>query len=160
MPVFIDHNNAVLRLGGETIERVTGLSDDNPPVELPEVTLSEQTYGPDGTMYAQATGRQGGEVKVKLLPVSPTVARWLGIYASILKGTRVVWNGSYTHHIVVVSDSGSRRHEATVTFRGGVLKMATPGVVPGVNNIFTFEFEQIIPDASLWNPTTAPSLAG
>ena len=151
MAVLIDHRNSVLRLGGAEVTRATGLSDDDPPVELPEITLSEQVFGKDGTMYAMATGRQGGEVKVKLLPTSPTTARWLNVYASIIKGARVLWNGSYTQEFHITSEEGERVYNYVSTFRGGVLKMATPGVVPGVNAIFTFEFERIIPDFTLAN---------
>ena len=144
---IIDHRNAVLVIGGETLTTVTGLSDDNPPVELPEIPLYETHVGYDGTMYAQGTGRQGGEVKIKLLPTSPTNVRWLNIHAQIQKGMHVIFRGTYNYQLHAIDGNGRELvQDYGFTLSGGVMKMGPPGIIAGMNGIWTFEFEKITPD--------------
>ena len=129
------------------VDRRDWPSADKPPVELPEIELYETEYGYDGQMYATATARQGGDVKVKLLPTSPTNARWLGIHAQIQKGIHVIFHGSYRYDTLI----GGVQQSWGWTMRGGVMKMAMPGMVAGANGIWTFAFEQIIPDFTAAN---------
>ena len=152
MATIIEHRNAVLVLGGETLTRVSGLSDDNPPIELPDIPLYETHFGNDGTMYAMGTSIQGGDVKVKLLPTSQTNARWLAVHALIQKGVHMIWHGTYHYDTVV----GGLQQSWGFTMRGGVLKSAPPGMVAGANGVWTFAFEQIIPDTLAANFSPAP----
>ena len=109
----------MLVLGGETLTRVSGLSDDNPPIELPDIPLYETHFGHDGTMYAMGTSMQGGDVKVKLLPTSQTNARWLGVHAQIQKGVHIIWHGLYHYDTVV----GGLQQSWGFALRGGVTEV-------------------------------------
>ncbi len=115
--------------------RITGFSDDDPPVELPDIELAEETFGQDGTMYVRGTAKQGGEVMVKLLPTSPQTKWLMRKHAEIQSGARVEWEGTY----------GDPTLNYKTLLRGGVLKSAPPGISPGKNAEFTFVFEQLIP---------------
>ena len=132
-PNQFSHSHQILIINGE---RVTALSDDANPVELPQITLVEENFGSDGIMYAMATSIKGGEVKVKLQPNSPQVKTWMRDFAQIQQGARINYTGSYGD-----SDLGYN-----TAFRGGFLKMAPPGISPGVTAEFTFVFEELVPE--------------
>ena len=132
-PTQLSHSHQVLIINGE---RVSGLAPGDNPVELPTITLVEEEYGSDGIMYTMATSVKGGEVKVKLQPTSATVQTWMRDFARIQQGERIAYNGSY----------GDSELGYNTALRGGVLKMAPPGVTPGVNAEFTFVFEECVPE--------------
>ena len=91
-PNMLSHSHQQLIMNGE---RVSGLSDDDNPVELPNITLVEENYGSDGIMYVMGTSIKGGEVKVKLQPTSPHVKQWMRDFAQIQQGAVINYNGSY-----------------------------------------------------------------
>lgn len=132
-PTQLSHSNQTLIINGE---RVSALSDDDNPVELPQITLTEENFGSDGTMYTVGTSIRGGEVKVKLQPTSPQVKTWMRDFARIQQGEQINYDGSY----------GDPELDYTTVMRGGFLKMAPPGITPGVNAEFTFVFEELIPE--------------
>ena len=137
----LSHIHSVLTINGS---RVQGLSDDDVPVELPDIDISEAKFGKDGTMYTIGSGMKGGEVIIRLLPTSVTASDWLREHARIQTGEVVKWDG-------VWSDSNLGY---STLMRGGVLKKAPPGIHPGKNCEFTFTFEQLIPqfDGASFDP--------
>ena len=148
MPAVIMSNlSQVLIINGE---RVTGLAEDDPPVEMPEIELYSEKFGQDGTMYVMTTSRRGGEVVVKLAPSSPFVKKWLGLHARILSGERIPISGEY-------GDPGLK---FSSLLRNGVMKQSPSGVSPGKTAEFTFVFEEIIPNydnAAFGNPNFPPA---
>ena len=133
MSTQLSHRSAVLILNGT---RITGLSDDDPPVEFEEVELATAVFGMDGGMYTNDTGKRGGEVTVKLLPASPST-KWLMRHAARIKGgARVNWSGSYGDPVLSYK----------VALNGGVLTKPPTAIVPGQSANFVFTFEEITPD--------------
>ena len=132
-PNQLSHRHQVLIINGEY---VTGLADDDNPVELPVTQLVEEKFGKDGTLYVVATNVRGGEVKIKLQPTSQQTKTWLRDHARIQQGERINYTGSYGD-----SDLGYNTR-----LEGGFLKMAPHGISPNVNAEFTFIFEELIPE--------------
>ncbi len=133
MPTQLTHAHQVLIMNGV---RVTGLADDENPVELPSIVLAEVKFGKDGTMFPMGTSMQGGEVMVKLLPTSPQVKDWMRKHAQIQQGARINWSGSY----------GDSQLGYSTLLEGGVLTEAPSGITPGGSSVeFKFQFEQITP---------------
>ena len=139
MPAIISHRHQKFLWGldgGAMLQEAKGLSDDDPPVEIPIIDFYREKWGQDGTLYITDTARQGGEVKVKLLPTSETVKEWMNIITRIMEdGFRPIFTAVY----------GDEELDYQCDMWGGVLKMAPPNVVPGVTVEFTFLFEQLIP---------------
>ena len=127
--------------------QITGFADEDPPVEMPIIEVETETWGKDGTLFTATTGRQGGEVKIKLLPVSVSTKYLMRKHAEILKGERYSWSGIYGDLIVGYHS----------LLKGGRLKMAPVTVSPEVTAEFTFVFEQIIPafDTVKFEPSPA-----
>ena len=117
--------------------RVTGYSDDSPPVEFPDIELLQETWGPDGTLHLLSTGRKGGEVMVKLLPTSAFVEHLLRWHADIQGDENLEFEGTYA----------DARLNFSCLMRGGKLKICPPAVVPGETFEATFVFEELIPQA-------------
>ena len=132
-PHTLSHRHQKLVLNGDL---VTGLSDDDPPVDIPQIEVAKATFGADGTMYAVGTAMAGGEVTVKLLPVSPQVATWMQLFAQIQRGAKIIWNGTYEDFELGYG----------CKLIGGVLLEAPPNIVPGQNAEFKFSFEQLVPE--------------
>jgi len=133
MTTQLSTRSSILILNGV---RITGFSDDDNPVEFSESELATVKFGQDGTMYSNATGNQGGEMTVKLLPSSPS-AKWLMRHAARIKaGAVIYWNGSY----------GDPTLNYKVTLRGGVMTKPPNAIVPGTDPAFMFTFEEIVPD--------------
>ena len=132
-PNYLSHAHQVLVVNGE---RVTNLATGDNPVELPQIPIVEEEFGSDGTMYVNGTSIKGGEVKVKLQPTSPQVKQWMRDFAEIQQGARINYTASY----------GDTELGYSTTMRGGFLKMAPPGITPGVTAEFTFVFEELIPE--------------
>lgn len=127
--------------------RITGLADEDPPVEMPIIEVETETWGKDGTLYTDSTGRRGGEVKVKLLPTSVSTKHLMRKFAEIQGGRRINWEGFY-------GDILLNQHSL---LRGGRMKMAPATISPGVTAEFTFVFEEIIPsfDSAEFEPSPA-----
>ena len=134
MPNQIDHRSYSLKLNGV---QITGLADEDPPVQLPVIDLNDPTFGKDGLMYPQGTSMQGGDVIVKLAPTSPSTARLLNWVTSIMNGERLRFYGEF-------GEAGSGTKTWT-EMEGGVLKSSPPGIMPGQTAEFTFTFEKLIP---------------
>ena len=132
MTTQLSHIHSVLTMNGEQVQ---GLSGDDVPIDLPQMGLAMTRRGMDGTLYALGTGTVGGEVRISLLPTSTTAKAWMIIVRGIQNGDIVDWNGEW------------RNTETTynIQLRGGVLLEAPPGVHPGKNCEFRFDFEQIFP---------------
>ena len=128
----LSHVHSILRMNGQKVE---GLADDDVPIELPDIDLAEITFGKDGAMYSNGTGRRGGEVMVKLLPTSVTAKEWLRDHAQIQNGTVLTYEGIW---------EDANLNYSTV-LRGGVLTKAPAGIHPGKNVEFTFTFEETVP---------------
>ena len=144
MAQMISNRSARLIINGET---VSGLSKDDPPVELPLINLVDEDYGNDGTLLAYGTAMRGGPVKVKLQPTSPQVKSWMRLHAQIQAGAIVNFNGVY----------GDPRLGFDTLLRGGFLKEARPGVSPKQDAEFTFIFEETVPQFD--NAKFSPSFA-
>lgn len=133
MTTQLSTRSSILILNGV---RITGFSDDDNPVEFDESELATVKFGQDGTLYANATGKQGGEMTVKLLPSSPST-KWLMRHAARIKaGAVIYWNGSY----------GDPSLNYKATLRGGIMTKPPNAIVPGTDPSFMFTFEEIIPD--------------
>ena len=139
----LSHINSVLTMNGT---RVQGLSDDDLPVELPDIQLAEAKYGKDGTMYTIGSGMKGGDVIVRLLPSSRTGAEWIKMHAEIQSGEVIDWEGIWQDSHLGYS----------TLLRGGVLTTAPSGVHPGKNLEFTFAFEEVLPQFDGANFDPAP----
>ena len=136
MPELLSHRQTILMMDyGTGLMKVQGFSDDDPPVELPDIPLLDETFGQDGTMYALGTSMQGGEVTVHLGPSSPTAVAWIRLLAQAQQGAVIEWNGTYDDVL----------NNYSTKFSGGFLKSGPPGITPGKNNDFVFVFEQITP---------------
>lgn len=146
MPTILSSRHAELTINGH---RFTGFSDDDPPVEFPDIELITTMRGRDGAMYASDTAIQGGEVTVKLLPTSQSAKQVLRWMTEILRGGRMLFQGSYADTELGYS----------VQLKGGMLKTAPPSVVPGKTYEATFEFEQLLPDYDGANFAPAPQVA-
>ena len=142
-PTQLSNRHAILTLNGR---RITAFSDDEPPVELPEIELAKTTRGQDGSMYATGTAAKGGEVMVKLLPTSPDTKWLMRKHAQIQNGARITFKGSY----------GDSEIGYKVLLRGGVLVKAPAGISPGKNVEFTFDFEEVIPQFDAMRTSRAP----
>lgn len=129
------HLHQVLILNGH---RFTGLSDDDPPIDVPDIDLLEYKYGMDGTMHTKSTNVKGGEVPVKLLSSSLSAKFLLTQFSLIQGGARILWSGSY----------GDADLGYSVQMLGGKLLRCPPSVVPGKTFEAVFVFEQLIPEYS------------
>ena len=120
--------------------RVRGWSEDGDVITIPDVTFAEVVRGADGQLMAQSTADQGGEVVLKLLPISPSCQYFMQQVARILRGAQIIWNGSIDY-----SQLGFRAQ-----FSRGVMTMGPVGQTLGKSSAaareFTFEFESIIPN--------------
>ena len=131
--------------------RVAGYADESPPVEMPIIEIETVVWGKDGTMMTNSTGRQGGEVKVKLLGTSTTTKFLMREWARIQRtGETVNWEGTY----------GDTLLNYRSLLRGGRLTMAPVTVSPEVTAEFTFVFEQIIPQFDTARFVTEPLVVG
>ena len=144
MPNELSHRQCELILNAH---RFTGFSDDDPPVDFPAIDLTKIQYGQDGTLYATDTGRQGGEMMVKLAPSSPSaqrIARW---FRERQQGARRTFSGTY----------GDPGLGYSLTLEGGKLVSAPPIVVPGQTYEAKFSFERLIPqmDGAQFDPAPA-----
>ena len=116
--------------------RVEGLSDDDTPIEMPDIDLVEVTRGKDGTMSTMGTNAKGGEVTIRLLPTSRTALLFMKWHSQMQNGAVINVEGTWED----VENGYSS------VLRGGVLKTAPAGISPGKNLEFVFEFEEILPD--------------
>lgn len=132
MTTQLSYLHSVLIINGE---RVTGFSEDDVPVELPDIDLSEAIFGQDGTMYTSGTAIIGGEVMVRLLPTSPAIPRFLRFHSEIQQGARIDFEGSWAD-----PDLGY-----STLMQGGVLRVCPPGISPNKTFEMTFDFEKLIP---------------
>ena len=141
MPTQLSHLKQVLILNGK---RVSGLADEDPPIEFPQIQLLEDTWGKDGTLYTVATEILGGEVTIKLLPTSPDVKRFLRWFAQIQNRRRIRFEGSY----------GDSELNYSTLMQGGEMKECPPTIVPGQSFEAMFVFEKLIPqyDSARFDP--------
>ena len=132
MPSQTSHLKQTLEINGTV---VTGLADDDPPVDIPEIELITTKFGQDGTLYAHATEVVGGEVMVKLLPTSQFAATVLRWNAEIQNGARLIFSGNY----------GDPELGYSMQMEGGVLTKCPPSVIPNKTFECTFMFEELRP---------------
>ena len=147
MPDMISNRTQTLVLNGD---RVTGFSDANPAVEVPEVTNVEETFGQDGRMYIQGTNMRGGEMVVHLQATSPMVPKWMRMHARIQNGDRSPDLYGLT------AEFGDTTLGYNLRCEGGILKMARQGISPGQDADFTFLFEEMIIEYDNVTFTPAP----
>lgn len=133
MPTESGHRHCKLVLNGTEI---SGFGDDPRPVELPEAELIKTKVGADGALYGNASGMRGGEVKIKLAPTSPSTKFLMQKVTEIHEGARIEWNGSYGDSVL----------NYTTELKGGLLTKGPKGIEPETDAVFTFYFEELIPD--------------
>lgn len=133
MPTILSHRHIELVINGH---RFDGYADDDSPVEFPDMELVDTQRGKDGTLYGTDTAMIGGEVTVKLLPVSQSAIRVLRWFDEIQRGARLEFEGNY----------GDAELNYSAQMRGGFLKRCPAMIDPGKTFEVVFEFEQIIPD--------------
>ena len=111
--------------------------------------------GADGQMFASSTGERGGEVGIKLLPVSRSHRFMQQQMAQILGGQTVRWNGTVENSAQGFSTS----------LRNGVLKTGPAGNTVGkgsaANREYLFHFEVVLPnyDGAIFAGTPLAPLA-
>ena len=134
MPPHLNFRNQILTMNGA---RVSGLSDDDVPVDIPVIEVLTEVFGQDGTLYTRGNAKRGGPVTVKLLPISLHTKIWIRQFTEIMQdGAEIEYNGSW----------GNPEKGYTTLLRNGALKSAPPAISPGVNPEFMFVFEEIIPE--------------
>lgn len=131
--------------------RFQGWSDDDPPVEFPDIDLVNVVTGKDGAAYYSDTGMLGGEVTIKLLPTSESAKRCLRWLEERDSGARLEFEGTY----------GDSEIGFSAALRGGALRTCRPATVPDQNFEVVFHFEEIIPDydAAQFSPAPAVTAA-
>lgn len=127
-----DWRDVDIIIGGH---RVEGLSDDDNPVEVADVTHIEEKYGHDGKMYAMATGRKGTQVTLRVFPNSNTAMQCASWHAQMTGGNYIELDGSIINHGAGTS----------LSLRGGFLKTSRPISTPGNTTEATFVFEEATP---------------
>ena len=141
--------HSVCILGGH---RVVGWGEDGDAITLPDITVAETVVGADGKLMAQSTGDQGGEVTLKLLPISPSCQFFMQQFAAILRGAQIVWDGSIDY-----GPLGAR-----VILQRGVLTAGPAGQTIGKSSAamreWTFMFETIIPNYDAANFSGPPPI--
>ena len=143
MPNQLSHLHSRLTINGNRIE---GLSDNDVPVELPDIELFTVKRGKDGTMYSMGTGAKGGPVIIRLLPTSRSAVLFLKWHSQIQTGMALEFDGSWQD-----TENGYSSQ-----LRGGVMTEAPSGLHPGKDAEFKFEFEEIIPEMDGANFDPAP----
>ena len=143
MPTELSHAHHILIINGE---RVTGLSDDDPPVEFDRIPLSEIKWGQDGTMYVHGTARKGGMMTVKLLPTSEWAKKFQRWTAQVQAGSRLDFTGRY----------GDNELGLGVSLDGGKITEIPPSVVPNQTFEVSLAFERITPNADAAVVTASP----
>jgi len=133
MPTILSYRHLELIINGHRFE---SWSDDDTPVEFPEITFADTVIGRDGTMSVTDTGNLGGELVVNLLPTSKSAQRIIQWIQERNRGERQFFDGTFSD-----TETGF-----SVQLKGGILKMAKPTVTPGETYTATFEFEQLVPD--------------
>lgn len=104
----------------------TGWSDAEDALGMPgDIELSIEKVGADGLAVGQGTGNKGGEVTLKLMPNSPSVAFMSNLIKRQQQGIPIVYNGSWTHGV-----SGEK-----VYLKGGFLKRGPKGTIMGKGNV-------------------------
>ena len=130
-------SNTTLILNGHTF---TGWSEDADALSMPTVDLAVITRGGDGRLTASDTGNRGGPVIVKLQPTSESAKFLMNSISTARTGGRIKWNGYARYNDTNV----------TVALTTGVLVNGPLGPTVGKGAsaplVFTFEFEDIIPD--------------
>ena len=142
--MFISLEGTTFILNGHVVE---GWSEATDALSLPDIELAQVQRGADGKMVASSTGNKGGEVQIKLLANSPSCQFLMQQMAQIMRGARVVWEGSIHN-----AQAGF-----SVTLGRGVLMTAPAGQTMGKGDVpervFVFEFETVLPnyDAAIFS---------
>ena len=132
-PVYFSNTSTVLALNGVRIE---GFSNDDPPVEFPDIQLVEEMFGRDGHMYVMGTGLRGGDVVIKLLPTSPSIPAFMDRHAMMQLGRDPgFYYGEYS----------DRNLGFSTYMYGGYIKQCPPAVSPGKTFEVTLVFQELRP---------------
>jgi len=132
MSKFISAASVTVTLNTITI---TGFSDSETAIELPEIILANEKVGADGQLTASGTGTRGGEVSVELLPTSRSVILLSSLAEQMKKGAHLNFNGTIASNL-----NGS-----SVQLINGFLKSYPPypplgkGAVGNMKYVFFFE---------------------
>ena len=132
--------------------RIEGWADESPPIDFPEIEMIEAMYGRDGTLYGAETGRQGGEVTLKLLPASRSAIRFMRWFAERQRGGRITFEGTY----------GDNELGYSMQMKGGLFRMLRPMIVSRQVVNVGLVFEQLIPnfDGVEFDPAPQASTGG
>ena len=129
---------------------VQNWADEDPPVEFEGIDMVDVVFGRDGAMYVNDKAMLGGEVKIMLLPTSPTALRCIRWFAERQNDRRLTFEATYQDTAL---NYGMR-------MVGGVLKQCDPIIVPGKTYEATFVFERFIPDVDGARFNPPPAAAG
>ena len=142
MPAILSTRHCKLIINGH---QFNGYSNDDPPVEFPDIDFLDYEFGKDGGLYGNDNGMQGGELLVKLAPGSESAKWCIRQLARRNRGERVLYSGSY----------GDVNLNYVTNMLGGRFKMCPPAVTPGKTFEATFVFKQYQPlyDGALFTPS-------
>ena len=129
MATIVSNRNAKLIINGVEF---TGFADEDPIIDWPEEDFIEIVTGKDGLTYGNDLAMIGGEIVVKLLPVSPTIPQVMAWRNAWVEGERQNFEGTY-------SDS---EIQCSVNFTEGYLVRCPPMIMPGTNFEVGFYFEK------------------
>ena len=124
-------------MNGHEVQGWAPVADFFMPPQATEFYTSRTGPKGDKFFYRQGMSR-GGEVKIVLMPNSPTVDFFDQQVQIVNQGGQVMWNGS----------ARNRANGKSQTFERGVLKTAAKGDQFGAETVadktYIFEFETII----------------
>ena len=120
---------------------VQGFSEDSDALTMPDAfELASVRRGATGDMAAFSTGDKGGPVSIKLLPNSRSLQFFMQQATLQLQGAVIIWDGSIQNTQTKFGFALAR----------GVLTAFPLGQTMGkgemANQVFTFEFESILPN--------------
>lgn len=119
-------------------QQLSGFSEEENAIEIPEITLANVKYGADGRMITSSTGTKGGPVTFRFLFTSPSVIFLNDLAEQQKKGAIIVYN------CVIVSHSTGLKAELK---RGSMLTypfMPTLGKGSVGSAVYGFSFEECI----------------
>lgn len=117
----------VLQLNGHTF---SGWSDDSDALSTDSIELANVKRGADGKMVASSTGTKGGPLTIKLLPNSSSVKFMQTAAASVKKGAKIIWSGTFR----------DPENGVTAKLENGILTKYPPLPSLGKGNVGTMEY--------------------
>ncbi len=136
--MIISITETIVDIGGHTVD---GWSEDTDALTMPDAfELATVRRGASGQMAAFPTGDRGGPVTIKLLPDSESAKVFMQQALLSLQGEPSIFDGGIQNS----------RQRFSFALKRGILTTAPLGQTMGkgevANLMFTFEFEEIVPN--------------